>query len=155
MKARLLPLALILAVASITVAQTNSSHWIDATAPLDPKTTPVFPGDAPIKLDFLQSFDTGGKLTLSSFSMGAHSGTHIDAPMHFIKNGASLDQLSLENFLGPVRIIDCSPEATEIDAAELNKHKWQGAKRVFFRTRNSRNNWMTDPNFHKDFTYIG
>jgi arylformamidase len=53
-----------------------------------------------------------------------------------------------------VRIVDCSPAALVIDAAELNKHKWQGAKRIFFRTRNSRNGWMTDPTFHKDFTYI-
>jgi len=53
-----------------------------------------------------------------------------------------------------VRIIDCSPQALAIDAAELNKHQWKGAKRIFFRTRNSRNRWMTDPVFHKDFTYI-
>jgi arylformamidase len=74
--------------------------------------------------------------------------------MHFIKDGASLDQVSLDHFIGPVRVIDCTPDALAIDAAELNKHEWKGAKRIFFRTRNSRNHWMTDPTFHKDFTYI-
>ncbi len=129
-------------------------QWIDVTAPLEPRTTPVFPGDAPIKLDFLQNMQSGGKLTLSSYTMGAHSGTHIDAPMHFIRDGASLDKIPLSTFIGPVRIIDCSPGAMAIDAAELNKHQWRGAARIFFRTRNSRNGWMTDPTFHKDFTYI-
>lgn len=132
----------------------TADAWIDVTAPIDPKTTPVYPGNAPIKLDFLQHFDNGGKLTLSAFSLGAHTGTHVDAPMHFIKGGASLDQIALERFIGPARVIDCSAAALAIDAAELNKHDWHGAKRIFFRTRNSRNSWMTDPVFHKDFTYI-
>jgi arylformamidase len=128
--------------------------WIDITAPIDPKTTPVYPGDAPIHFEFLQHMEKGGKLTLSSFALGAHTATHVDAPMHFIKGGATLDQIPLERFIGPVRVIDCSPAATAIDAAELNKHAWKGAKRIFFRTRNSRNGWMTDPAFHKDFTYV-
>lgn len=132
----------------------GAGGWIDISAPIDPKTTPIYPGDSPIKFDFLQHMDRGGNLTLSAFALGAHTATHVDAPMHFIKGGASLDQIPLERFIGPVRVIDCSAEALAIDAAELNKHQWRGAKRVFFRTRNSRRGWMTDPVFHKDFTYI-
>jgi len=132
----------------------GAAGWIDVTAPIDPATTPIYPGDAPIKLDFLQHLDKGGKLTLSAFAFGAHTGTHVDAPMHFIKGGDSLDKLSLDRFMGPVRVIDCSPDALAIDARELNKHAWRGARRVFFRTRNSGNGWMTDPVFHKDFTYL-
>jgi arylformamidase len=99
-------------------------------------------------------YDKGNPLALSAFSLGAHTGTHIDAPLHFIKGGAPLDQIPLTTFIGPVRIVDCSPDARVIDAAELNKHAWKGATRIFFRTRNSRNGWMTDPTFHEDFTYI-
>jgi arylformamidase len=145
--------ALMLSAAS-AFAATAAGGWIDITAPIDPKTVPIYPGDAPAKLEFLQHLDQGGKLTLSSYSMGAHTGTHVDAPMHFIKGGTTLDQIPLERFIGPVRIIDCSPDATAITAAELNKHEWKSAQRIFFRTRNSRNKWMTDPTFHKDFTYI-
>jgi arylformamidase len=132
----------------------RAGGWVDITAPIDPQKIPIYPGDAPARLDFLQHLDRGGKLTLSAFSMGAHTGTHVDAPMHFIKGGASLDQIPLETFIGPVRIIDCSAEAPAIDAAELNKHDWHGARRIFFRTRNSRKGFMTDPVFHKDFTYL-
>jgi len=131
-----------------------ADDWIDVTAPIDPKTTPVYPGNTPIKLEFTMHYDKGDTLALSSFQLGAHAGTHIDAPLHFIKGGAPLDQIPVTRFMGPVRIIDCSPEARSIDAAELNKHTWKGAKRIFFRTRNSRNGWMTDAKFHQDFTYI-
>jgi arylformamidase len=134
-------------------AQTNSG-WIDITAPIDPKVIPVYPGDAGVKLDFLQEFRTGGKLTLSTYSFGAHTGTHVDAPLHFVRGGATIDQVSLDALIGPARVIDCSPDALAVDAAELNKHQWHGAKRILFRTRNSRNHWMSDPSFHKDFTYI-
>jgi arylformamidase len=131
-----------------------AEKWVDVTAPIDPKTTPVYPGDAPIHFEFLKHMEKGDNLTLSSFSLGAHTATHVDAPMHFIKGGKSLDQIPLDRFIGPVRVIDCSADARAIDAAELGKHQWKGAKRIFFRTRNSRNGWMTDPTFHKDFTYV-
>ena len=132
----------------------SSGAWIDVSAPIDPRASPVYPGNAPIKLDFMLNYDTGGKLALSSYSLGAHTGTHVDAPMHFIKGGASVDKVPLGHFVGPARVIDCSAEATVIDAAELNKHDWKGAKRILFRTRNSRNGWMSDPTFHEDFTYV-
>ena len=152
MKQRLLILAAILATATSSAAPTAT--WIDVSAPIDPRTTPVYPGNTPIKLDFVLNYETGGKLALSSYSLGAHTGTHVDAPLHFIKGGAPVDQVPLEKFVGPARVIDCSADATVIDAAELNKHQWKGAKRILFRTRNSRNGWMSDPKFHEDFTYV-
>ena len=129
-------------------------HWIDATAPLDPATTPTYPGDTPPEFEFLRSFSRGDKLTLSSYLMTAHAGTHVDAPLHFVAKGASIDQVPLTTLMGRARVIDCSPDATAIDAAELNKHNWRGAKRILFRTRNSRSSWLVDRNFHQDFTYI-
>jgi arylformamidase len=132
----------------------SGSGWIDVTAPLDVATTPTYPGDTKPKFEFLRSFDRGDKVTLSSYLMTAHAGTHVDAPLHFVAKGASIDQVPISKLMGPVRVIDCSPDALAIDAAELGKHNWRGAKRILFRTRNSRNSWMTDPNFHQDFTYV-
>ncbi len=102
----------------------------------------------------MQDYAKGDRLDLSVYSLGAHTGTHVDAPLHFIKGGTPIDKVPLDPFVGPARVIDCSPEATAIDAAELNKHDWKGSKRILFRTRNSRNGWMTDPVFHEDFTYV-
>jgi arylformamidase len=143
-----------LGYAAFSAAEPRAGSWIDVSAPIDPRTAPVYPGNAPVKLDFLLYYDKGDKLALSSYSLGAHTGTHVDAPLHFIKGGMSVDLVPLDRFVGSARVIDCSPDAKLIDAAELNKHAWKGARRILFRTRNSRNHWMTDPTFHEDFTYL-
>jgi len=132
----------------------KSSDWIDVTATLDPATTPVYAGDAPLKFDFLKDMRKGDALTLSAYSLGAHSGTHIDAPMHFVRDGAPIDRVSLEPLIGPARVIDIPDNVQAIDAAELNRHKWKGAQRVIFRTRSSLHGWMSSPTFHRDFAYI-
>ena len=128
--------------------------WIDATATLDPATTPVYAGDAPMKFDFLKDMHRGDGFTLSAYSMGAHSGTHVDAPMHFIRDGAPIDRLSLDPFIGPARVIDIPDGVQSIDAAELDRHQWRGAERVLFRTRSSLRGWMASPTFHHDFAYV-
>jgi arylformamidase len=128
--------------------------WIDATATLDPATTPIYAGDAPLKFEFLKDMRKGDGFTLSAYSMGAHSGTHIDAPMHFVRDGASIEQLSLASLIGPARVIDIPDAVQSIDAVELNRHDWRGAPRVIFRTRSSLRGWMASSTFHRDFAYI-
>ena len=131
-----------------------SNGWIDATATLDPATTPVYEGDAPMKFDFLKDMRKGDGFTLSVYSLGAHSGTHIDAPMHFIRDGAPIDRVAIEQLIGPARVIDIPDSVQAIDAAELNRHEWRGAARVIFRTRSALHGWMSAPTFHRDFAYI-
>jgi arylformamidase len=131
-----------------------STGWIDATATLDPATTPVYEGDAPMNFEFLKDMRKGDALTLSKYTLGAHSGTHIDAPMHFVRDGASIDQVPLAPLIGPARVIDVPDGVQAIDAAELNRHKWRGAQRVLFRTRSSLRGWMASATFHRDFAYI-
>jgi arylformamidase len=128
--------------------------WIDITASLDPATTPVYEGDAPMKFEFLKDMRNGDGFTLSVLSLGAHSGTHIDAPMHFVAGGAPIDQVPLGPLIGPARVIDIADAVQRIDAAELNRHQWRGAQRVIFRTRSARRRWMTSSTFHRDFAYI-
>jgi len=131
----------------------SGAGWIDVTATLDPARTPVYRGDAPMKFAFLKDLRKGDKFTLSVYSMGAHSGTHIDAPMHFIANGAPIDQVPLTALIGAARIIDIPDSVQGIDAAELNRHDWKGTTRVLFRTRSTLRGWM-DSAFHTDFAYI-
>jgi arylformamidase len=131
-----------------------SDGWIDATATLDPATTPIYEGDAPMRFDFLKDMRKGDPLTLSAFSLGAHSGTHVDAPMHFVAGGASIDQVALAPLIGPARVIDVADDVQAIDAAELDRHAWRGATRLLFRTRSSRRGWMSSASFHRDFAFI-
>ncbi|MDQ4079874.1 MAG: cyclase family protein, partial [Gemmatimonadota bacterium] len=132
----------------------SAEGWIDVTAPLDPATTPVYEGDAPLKFQFLRDMRKGDDLTLSAYSMGAHSGTHIDAPMHFIASGIPVDQVELDRLMGAARVLDIDDGVRAIDAAELNRHDWRGATRVLFRTRSSHRGWMDSTRFHRDFAYI-
>jgi len=131
-----------------------SGGWIDVTATLDPATTPVYEGDAPMTFRFLRDMRNGDALTLSAYSLGAHSGTHIDAPMHFILGGAPIDRVPLEALIGPARVVDIPDAVQAIDAAQLGRHDWRGAQRVLFRTRSSVRGWMRSPTFHRDFAYI-
>jgi arylformamidase len=132
----------------------SAQGWIDVTATLDPAKTPVYEGDAPIRFDFLKDMRKGDPLTLSAFSLGAHSGTHIDAPMHFIAAGAPIDQVALDRLMGTARVIDIADSVQAIGASELNKHDWRGATRVLFRTRSTVRGWMDSARFHRDFAYI-
>jgi arylformamidase len=96
----------------------------------------------------------GDALTLSVYSLGAHSGTHIDAPMHFVATGAPIDQVPLAPLIGAARVVDIPDSVQAIDAGELNRHDWRGAKRILFRTRSTLRGWMDSSAFHRDFAYI-
>ena len=87
-------------------------------------------------------------------TLSTHAGTHVDAPMHFVSAGASIDKLSLEPFIGPARVVDIPDNVQAIDAPELGRHNWKGAARILFRTRSARRGWMSSPTFHHDFAYI-
>jgi arylformamidase len=154
----------LISVAALALASTSYAHRsssgaaptdrIDVTVTLDPSTTPVYEGDPPIRFEFVRDMRTGDFVTVSSYTLGAHSGTHIDAPMHFIRDGASIDRVSIDRLIGPARIIDIPDGVQAIDAAELGRHNWKGASRILFRTRSSLHGWLTQPKFHRDFAYI-
>jgi len=135
------------------VAQ-QTAPWIDATATLDSATTPVYEGNAPLSFKFMLDMRRGDPLNLSAYSLGAHSGTHIDAPQHFIADGAPIDKVPLDALVGPARVIQIPDSVQAIDAAELNRHQWKGAERVLFRTRSTSGHWMSSPVFRHDFPYI-
>ena len=137
-----------------SVQNLTGDGWIDATATLDPSTTPVYAGDAPMKFDFLHDMRKGEAFTLSVYSLGAHSGTHIDAPMHFIRDGAPIERVPLSALIGPARVIDIPDAVQAIDAAELNRHDWRGVPRILFRTRSALRGWMSSAAFHRDFAFI-
>jgi arylformamidase len=142
------------AVDTTATGELSAQGWIDVTATLDPARTPVYEGDAPLRFDFFKDMRKGDNLTLSVYSLGAHSGTHIDAPMHFIADGAPIDQVALDRLIGAAQVIAVPDSVQAIDAAELNRHDWKNAKRVLFRTRSSLRGWMGSREFHRDFAYI-
>lgn len=74
---------------------------------------------------------------VSRWLIGAHTGTHVDAPSHFIDDSATVDQLSLDDTVGRVRVLDLQHVEEEITAEDLESAGLGDAKRVLFKTRNS------------------
>src|SRR5436853_2587658 len=139
---------------TMATRELSAQGWIDVTATLDPARTPVYAGDAPMKFDCLKDMRKSDRLTLSVYSLGAHSGTHIDAPMHFVATGVAIDQVPLDPLIGAARVIEIPDSVQAIDAGELNRHAWRGAQRVLFRTRSTLRGWMDSAAFHRDFAYV-
>ena len=79
----------------------------------------VYPGDPAPEKQVLQSMETGEVYNLTAFSMCAHNGTHIDAPFHFIKDGKTVDQVSLEAFVGMAYVAEHHGVVTGDDAAAI------------------------------------
>ena len=81
----------------------------------------VYPGDPePIK-ELLASLETGDGYNLSVFSMCAHNGTHVDAPLHFLKDGRGVGSVALEKFVGPAYVGTAQGDVNEREARALLK----------------------------------
>ncbi len=69
-------------------------------------TSEIYPGDPQPESALVKSIKEGDGCNLSSFSTGCHAGTHADAPLHFVDEGKSIDEMHLAAFIGPCRVIE-------------------------------------------------
>jgi arylformamidase len=113
---------------------------------------PVYPGDPAIQITRVMSLEKGDIARVSHLSFSTHIGTHIDPPYHFMQDGKPADELPLDVFIGPARVVDVG-EARVIDAALLSRFDLDGVTRLLFKTRNSRF-WRETNEFQKDFVYL-
>jgi arylformamidase len=125
--------------------------WIDISVPL--RTGMVhWPDNPPVSIERMLDIERGDVANVSIISMGAHTGTHMDAPLHFFRTGRGLDTMPLTATIGRARVIEIrDPES--IKPEELRPHRIQRGERVLFKTRNSARCWQTD-DFVEDFVYI-
>ncbi len=98
------------------------------------------------------SLEQGDIARVSHLSFSTHSGTHVDPPYHFMRDGQPLDQVPLDVFIGPARVVDVGA-VDVIDAAVLRQFDLAGATRVLFKTKNSRF-WHTTMEFQTSFVYL-
>src|SRR5687767_4635919 len=110
--------------------------WIDVSVPLRDGLVP-WPGDPPFRLTRVSDMARGDVCTFSTLAMSAHAGTHIDAPLHFMRRGRSVDRVPLDAVVGRARVIAIR-DPRVIDLEELRAHRIRPGERVLFRTRNSR-----------------
>ena len=93
---------------------------IDISTPLD-ENTPAYPGDARFSRTVVSSISaTGEGYTLSRLAMSAHSGTHIDAPAHFVARGKTIDQIPSRRWVSPAIVLDL-PDGDPITVEQLER----------------------------------
>jgi arylformamidase len=129
----------------------TSSGWIDVSVPLREGMV-VWPGEIKVQIDRHLTIEHGDMANASTIHMGAHTGTHMDAPRHFFTKGKSIDQMPIENGIGPARVIEISDNEA-IKPEELKQHNIQRGERILFKTKNSQRCWQTDT-FVADYVYI-
>jgi arylformamidase len=110
--------------------------WIDVSVPLRDGLVP-WPGDPPFRLTRVSDMARGDVCTFSTLAMSAHAGTHIDAPLHFVRRGRPVDRVPLDAVVGRARVIAIR-DPRVIDLEELRAYRIRTGERVLFKTRNSR-----------------
>ncbi len=97
----------------------------------------VYPGDPSPEKTVLSSMENGDLYNLTQFSMCAHNGTHIDAPFHFIKDGKTVDAVSLEAFVGMAYVAEHSGAVLAEDALKIiekaKKHGREAERRILIK----------------------
>ncbi|MGZ3582558.1 MAG: cyclase family protein [Ktedonobacterales bacterium] len=133
------------------MANNLSESWIDVSVPLHTGMV-HWPDNPPVQIERIMGIDRGDTANVSKISMGSHTGTHMDAPIHFVPGGEGIDMLPFDATMGTARVIAIA-DAVSIKRAELEPHGIQRGERILFKTRNSNRVWNTDE-FVEDFVYI-
>jgi arylformamidase len=115
---------------------------------------PVWPGDPPVKLERVKSMEDGEEANVSQLQSGVHVGTHIDAPIHFVEGGQSVDMIPLKSLLGRAYVVDLR-KADVLDAQALESARIPPrTRRLLFKTRNS-DLWVNEERkFQQDFVAV-
>jgi len=125
---------------------------IDVSVPVRPGMI-VYEGDPPVRRELAQSIAAGGLCNVSRLDCGAHTGTHIDAPVHFIEGAPGIEAVPLGALIGDCVVVDASGVDGNIAAGALERLGIAaGAERVLFKTRNSAL-WARET-FSRDFTAL-
>ena len=110
----------------------------DVTLPIS-RDMPVWPGDPSIILEQVSSMDAGAHDNVSRLACGVHTGTHVDAPHHFLNDGRTVESLSLELLVGPAILVQVPEQVKIVDAGVLEQAAIpSGTERLLLKTRNSR-----------------
>ena len=110
-----------------------------------------YPGDPTLEQTQIRAIARGDVANLTHLSLGAHTGTHVDAPAHFIDGAPTLEQVALECMVGPAQVVDVRGRPA-VDAATLRSHEIDTGAIVLFHTDNSER-WAR-PGFQKDFVHL-
>lgn len=125
----------------------------DISIPISPG-LPVWPDDPQVELDRVCDMAHGDECNVSRLVCSVHTGTHVDAPRHFLPQGATVDQLSLNVLIGPAVVVDM-PDCDAITPADLNSLNLPpDTTRLLFKTRNSQLWQQPEHPFETDYVAL-
>ncbi len=124
--------------------------FLDVSVPLAPG-LPTYPGNPIFELEAVKRIADGGSSNVSRLVLGTHTGTHIDAPRHFIDDGDGVDELALDLLIGRTRVVDV-PKRGPITAADLAAAGLREDLRVLLKTPNS--SLWNSTGFHEDYAHL-
>jgi len=130
----------------------RSTKVIDISVPIS-ENLPTWPGDPAVSRVAVTDMSNGDRSNVSGLSLTSHTGTHIDAPRHFIEDGVPVDKLPMDSMVGTCQVIDVDKIVGEITADDLAPCLPLTAQRVLFRTRNS--HMWNDTAFFSDYISLG
>ncbi len=123
----------------------------DVTVPISDR-IPIYEGDPQVEIASSMRLAAGDAANVSKLCFGVHTGTHVDAPNHFIEGTKRVDELDIDKLVGPCRVVEIDMTDTAIEPSHLSD--LDGVQRVLFKTRNSAFWTQPETGFRTDFTYI-
>ena len=126
--------------------------WYDITVPIMQGmiTMPIDPVKP--KLYRYSDRNLGSPVTMTMMEIMSHTGTHIDAPLHFIPDGSTITDMALDSTVGPCRVIEIK-DRKFITVKELKPYNIKKGERVLFKTRNSPESYA-GKKFMEDYVYF-
>ena len=125
----------------------------DVSVPLS-AATPTYPGDPGIEIKPWKALANGDVANVSLIDFGLHSGTHVDAPAHFIEGGTKVDALLLQSLVGEAEVVEVPEHIGVIDVNFVVANCNRGSQRILFKTRNSSFWNNPEDGFRVDYTYV-
>ena len=125
----------------------------DLSVPLSVE-LPTYPGDPGIEIHDWFSLSTGDPANVTFLKFGAHTGTHIDAPAHFIEGAPRVESVGLDVLIGEALVVEVPYELNSIDESFVSRHCPPGVQRVLFKTRNSDLWKQAAAEFRQDYVYL-
>jgi arylformamidase len=130
----------------------NTDKWIDVSVPLQSGMV-HWPGDPNVAFRRISEIGPGVDANVTVCDLPAHTGTHMDAPCHFLTGKSGIDQFPLDVGIGAAKVIRMDSGVKVIGRAELEGRGIGPGERVLFRTNNSDERWHDQP-FRTDYVGI-
>jgi len=123
----------------------------DVSVPVSAR-LPTWPGDPRVSLTRASSIANGDPANVSRLEAGVHTGTHVDAPVHFVDGSTGIEEIPIETLVGPCLVVAANPPGLELRPQDLPETPH---KRILFKTRNSEHWARGDTDFETEFVAVG